>query len=718
MRNNCDPESRCRTRTDTANPLGQDQTPGARPCLTPCLHIVFQVPFVGLRDTRDFALSPLAIGTCRGARLEGTVLPVDDEFTPRLGRIGNSRRAGGNGFSNELRRAKAKLGGKSGNTRYTGRQLGRGSATARQLEFRQQRLAAFRMRRVIVKFHIARSGKGGGLGAFRAHLHYIQRDGVERDGQGGDLYARDGATPDRSAFLYRSEVDRHQFRIIVSPEDGVALGDLRESTRALMMQMERDLGTRLDWVAVDHHNTGHPHTHIVVRGKDARGQDLVIAPDYLKSGLRQRASDIVTERLGPRRDLEIARSRHAEVRRDRLTAIDRAIWRDVENGTLSFARGASNAAERFDRSLRLQRLAHLRKLGLAEPVGHDRWRLVQDWDRTLAELGRRGDVIRTLAHRFGREDGLERLATFDPRVGQDMTLSGSVLAVLPDDELRDQRSVVVEDFDGRKWLVGLGDIEPGGIPPEGAIVQIGGRKPRARSSDRTIAGMANEAGGFYSEDIHAGADPSSSAAFRQAHVRRLESLRRAGLVKRMPDGTWPIPEDYLEKAAEFEAGRHGNVRLSVRSWLSLEQQTEREGATWLDDLSAGTQTRRLVAARRARLDWLREQGFLPPGEQTLGRDARSLLVRRDRARAVARIAEASGRVEVELHTGETISGRYERPVDLGAGRYAIIGNARHFALVPWRPDIERHRGRDLVARRTAQGVSWTIGIRRQRGRSR
>jgi type IV secretory pathway VirD2 relaxase len=34
----------------------------------------------------------------------------------------------------------------------------------------------------------------------------------------------------------------------------------------VMRQMEEDLGTRLDWVAVDHFNTGHPHSHVVVRG--------------------------------------------------------------------------------------------------------------------------------------------------------------------------------------------------------------------------------------------------------------------------------------------------------------------------------------------------------------------------------------------------------------------------------------------------------------------
>ena len=55
-----------------------------------------------------------------------------------------------------------------------------------------------------------------------------------------------------------------------------------------MRQMEEDLGTKLDWVAADHFNTGHPHSHIVVRGRDDEGNDLVIVRDYISHGMRAR----------------------------------------------------------------------------------------------------------------------------------------------------------------------------------------------------------------------------------------------------------------------------------------------------------------------------------------------------------------------------------------------------------------------------------------------
>ena len=99
---------------------------------------------------------------------------------------------------------------------------------------------------------------------------------------------------DGRAFLNRGRQDRHQIRFIVSSEDGVELSDLRTITRDLRQQMEANLGTKRDWIAVDHHNTGHPHSHILVRGVTEDGKTLNIAGDYVACGIRERASEIVT----------------------------------------------------------------------------------------------------------------------------------------------------------------------------------------------------------------------------------------------------------------------------------------------------------------------------------------------------------------------------------------------------------------------------------------
>jgi type IV secretory pathway VirD2 relaxase len=109
-------------------------------------------------------------------------------------------------------------------------------------------------RRAVVKVRITKLSTGN-LAALRAHLTYLQRDG-----------------------------DRHQFRIIVSPDDGDRFGDLKPFVQDLTQDMARDLETKLDWVAIDHYNTGHPHCHIVMRGKAEDGQDLTRATILLARG--------------------------------------------------------------------------------------------------------------------------------------------------------------------------------------------------------------------------------------------------------------------------------------------------------------------------------------------------------------------------------------------------------------------------------------------------
>jgi hypothetical protein len=169
-------------------------------------------------------------------------------------------------------------------------------------------------RRVIVRARYSRQ-LAGDLGAAKAHLRYIQRDGITRDGGPGQLYDATIDQADGNAFLDRSKRDPHQFRFIVSPEDSSRLQDLKPFIRDLMRQMEQDLDTKLDWVAIDHFNTGHPHTHVVIRGRDDQGRDLVIARDYIGHGVRARAQALMTLELGPESELERLQKLASEVER-------------------------------------------------------------------------------------------------------------------------------------------------------------------------------------------------------------------------------------------------------------------------------------------------------------------------------------------------------------------------------------------------------------------
>jgi hypothetical protein len=152
-------------------------------------------------------------------------------------------------------------------------------------------------RRVVVKARYTRI-VGGDLSAARAHLKYIQRDGVTHEGAPGRLYDARHNEANAAAFLERSQQDPHQFRFIVSAEDSARLSDLKPVIRDLLAQMERDLETKLDWAAVDHFNTGHPHSlrrrprssDRLRRSHLARsGHSLQVAAGHPDAGLHRRS---------------------------------------------------------------------------------------------------------------------------------------------------------------------------------------------------------------------------------------------------------------------------------------------------------------------------------------------------------------------------------------------------------------------------------------------
>ncbi len=488
----------------------------------------------------------------------------------------------------------------------------------------------------------------------------------------------------------------------MSPEDGHAFENLKSNTRALMAQMESDLGQKLDWVAVDHHNTGHPHTHIVIRGRDSRGRDLIIARNYLTQGLRKRAEELATRTLGPRRDLEIIRAQQSEVSQDRFTSLDRKLA-ELERAHRIVIEPASGTPERFDRNLRLRRLAHLQKLHLAKPVGPQQWRMKQGWDESLKSMGRRGDVIRSLSAEHSAQIEKNALEFWNDKTRQEPALLGEVLISGPDDELRDRRFLIVRDFEGGHWHVQGGEDRS---LPEGAIIEVQDRAGEPRPADRTIAQIAERNGGFYSADLHASYDPASTAAYREAHKRRLETLRRAGHVERDADGAWDIPDDYLNRAAAFERAR-GGPQIAVKSWLSIADQIESRGPVWLDGVNEN-RSPVLEAAIKKRHLVLKARGS--PDMKTM---AHAELNAAAEAHALK-----TGEVYQPLSTGDQFRGRYKGYVDLGQGRMALLANGKEFTLVPWRRDLNHLRGRNLSIQRTRSGIVFSMGRDRSRGLSR
>ena len=418
----------------------------------------------------------------------------NDDFEPRLGKpraLGS--RQGKSYLSRVLRSAMLASGGVFGKAprklKFTGARIGKGAGVARVLSSRD-RFAAYRARRVIVKFSIPKLA-GKGLDAARAHMRYVQRDGVTREGAPGQLYDAASDKADGRAFIDRAEAggDARQFRFIVSPEDGAEYEDLKPLTRRLMARMEADLDTKLDWVAVDHHNTGHPHTHIIVRGRDDQGRELVIAKDYLTQGLRERAAELVSLDLGPRADHEIEGRLRREVDQERLTSLDRGLLRDVDEAGLFSPRHVDPLLY----SVRAGRLQTLARLGLAQERAPTRWRLADGLEDTLRRMGERGDIQKTL-YRSLEAGGVARAPAdqviYQPGGPGARPLVGRLVARGLSDELKDRHYLVVDGVDGRAHYVEIGRglaVEP---IPEGAVVAIAPRPVEPRAVDHTVARIA------------------------------------------------------------------------------------------------------------------------------------------------------------------------------------------------------------------------------------
>lgn len=638
----------------------------------------------------------------------------DDGFDLWLGRIGQDRP-----LRQRLSAARARSGrrgnGKPG--QFSGARIGRGSGVGRILASRASNAQA---RRVVVKARIVRLA-GNGLGAARAHLRYLERDGTTREGTRGTLYGPGEDQAGGKAFLERGEGDRHQFRFIVSPEDGAEYDDLKPLVRRLMERAEQDLGTRLDWVAVDHFNTGHPHSHVIVRGKDDLGKDLVIAREYLTQGFRERAAELVSIDLGPRTREEILRSQLNEVGQERFTDLDRRLVKSI--GEDGLVRPAHH--DGVEQSLRAGRLQTLARMGLASEASPGAWNLDPQIEPTLRRMGETHDIIRTM-QRAMREKLPQRLpgdmAIHDPAGG--LSLVGRLVERGLSDEHADRHYLIVDSTDGLTRYVDIGVRAE--TLPENSIVRITGRSVAAHAFDHTVAEVAAVNGGHYSVDAHLRHDARANEAFADRHVRRLEAMRHLdGSVIREGDGSWTIAADHIERAEAYERmlARQAPVVIETLSAQPIEQLPTHDGATWLDselvsgqapppDRGFGTEVR---AARALRRQWLIEQGLAETdGETTTFRPGMlATLQSRELRRVATQLSKELGLTFTEAQPYDHIEGKVTRSVQLGDRKFALVERSRDFTLVPWRPVLERAIGKQVSGIVREGGIDWTIG--RSRG---
>ncbi|GIK48517.1 MAG: hypothetical protein BroJett013_12140 [Alphaproteobacteria bacterium] len=360
-----------------------------------------------------------------------------------------------------------------------GRRVGAGRGSRPFAADGRQRVVA----KVSFRSHFARGGGASG-GNLAAHTSYLQRDGAEREGEKGRFYdvTQDEVRDAQDRLQHWGENDKRHFRITLAPESGARLltedGHLKEFTRETMSRMERDLGAQLDWVAIDHHNTDNPHTHVIVRGVRLDGVELIIPREYVSHGLREAARDVATDRIGARgredERLRLEREAHAQS----YNRLDQAIETELgKNSEILVQRLGKGRDPAFADALKA-RARELARIGLAKETRRNVIRFEVDWTERLKAM-RAIDVRRELARAKLYEKSMGRVA-------------GEVRELGPRGETPDRGVLVVETPDQGKLVLNtsmeaIADLQRGSmvaLTPEGrrgAIERLSFHSPGEQS---------------------------------------------------------------------------------------------------------------------------------------------------------------------------------------------------------------------------------------------
>jgi len=314
--------------------------------------------------------------------------------------------------------------------------------------------------------------KNGTRGQWRAHGRYIARE-IASPGRAADAgfnATERGIDVAHCLGQWQSAGDERMWKLIVSPEFGDRM-DLEQLTRDLMQRMERDLGTRLEWVAASHFNTDNPHVHIALRGVREDGKAFRLERDYVQHSIRSIAEDLCTRELGYRTALDIAEAQRREVSQHRFTSLDRAIGRDKPRDGQASHFMVRRTAVQPKHWFVIERLKTLETMGLAEAAGSDQWLVRQDFETALRAMQRLGDWQKAMAaHGVPVSDARLPLVMFDLR--RCTTLEGRIL-VHGEDEGTGRPFMMREGTDARVHCIyhtpeiaearGRGKLRPNGF---------------------------------------------------------------------------------------------------------------------------------------------------------------------------------------------------------------------------------------------------------------
>lgn len=409
-------------------------------------------------------------------------------------------------------------------------------------------------RRVVVKASYILAKNDNARGRIRHHLNYAGRNTLDAQDHSSELYARVDQPIDIKDALNDFEKAPHIFNIIISHEDGNKI-DLKDFTRSFVDTIEKDLRTKLDWVAGNHYDTNEPHVHLLIKGLDDRGKKLLMTRDYISRGLRVRASQVINNKLGLRSLDEVVAALRMDIAKPKKSVLDDIIVKQSSAGVLNVDKINPNALDELPGFLIKQRLEFLQTKELAQHISDNSWRIKENLMESLKDIERSSSIVDKLGGSLTvSKQQCEILSVANLR---DRIIKGHIVERGYVDEVSDKQYLVLKSKEKSFIYVELEKHSEKSPAQVGEFIRVDATKPflGPKTSDATIAKFGQAYGGIYDANIHQAhaknLPPSITAQeYAQVHVKRLEVLARKGIIEKLAEGRFAIPKDYLEKLAQ------------------------------------------------------------------------------------------------------------------------------------------------------------------------
>lgn len=485
--------------------------------------------------------------------MDQTILDRLAKRAPKFRDVDDSR------LNTEIKKAVSKIKTKKSTKRTKSSRGGLSSMGARGVFLKDGGIYS---RRVVVKASYIESKNEKARAKIRHHLNYAGRNTLEENSKSRELYSKDDLSINIKDKVDGFEKAPHMFNIIISPEDGYKI-DLKSFTKDFVNTVEIDLKTKLDWVAGNHYDTNEPHVHLLIKGVDDKGKKLLMSRDYISRGLRIRASQTISKKLGLRDWDDIVSSLKLEVAKPKRCELDNMIVRHAMDGSLKLQNLSADAVNDLPKALIEKRLQYLETKELAQKSG-DTWKIKEGFIEELKNIERSTSIVEKLSGSLKVDKKSCEILTMDNL--QDRVIKGHVVERGYTDDIGDKEYLVVKSKEKAFIYVELekfSEKSPAGV---GEFIKVDTTKPFAgpKTSDWTINKVAD--GGIYDAKAHEqkaqaiSLPPGVSVKeYVQVHVNRLEVLAKKNLVEKLSEGRYLIPKNYLERLAlEAKKSKEGH----------------------------------------------------------------------------------------------------------------------------------------------------------------